>query len=120
MKILLSNLSGRINAYQNCIKVNNEEWKHKHLDEILLMLEELPHGSGLDNGVSLQLVESSSKKIIFTFSYHHLNENGYYDGWTEHKLIVTPSFQGFDLLITGNDKNDVKDYLYDVFNEVFE
>jgi hypothetical protein len=49
-----------------------------------------------------------------------MDENGYYDGWTNHKLIVKPelSESGFDLHITGPDKNFVKDYLYDLFDHI--
>lgn len=120
MKILFSNLATRIAAYHTCVKLKNTEWAEKHFDEITDMCKHLPSGSGIDSGVSLQLGESTEKRIVFKFSYHHMNEDGYYDGWTEHILIVTPLFGDFSLVITGRDRNEVKDYLFDLFNEVFE
>ncbi len=49
-----------------------------------------------------------------------MDENGYYCGWTEHNLIVTPSFKfGYDMRIPGKDKNQIKEYLYQIFGEVF-
>jgi len=39
-----------------------------------------------------------------------------YDGWTEHKIIVTPSLMaGFNLQITGKDKGQIKEYLCEVY-----
>ncbi len=83
------------------------------------MLTLLPSGSGIDAGMKFDWQTSTSNKLVFTFSFHHLNGGGYYDGWTEHKLILTPTFGYFDSNITGQNKNDVKDYLYDVFHSVF-
>jgi len=45
-----------------------------------------------------------------------MNENGYYDGWTDHVIHVTPSLtQGFSLRITGTNRNGIKDYLVDIY-----
>lgn len=45
-----------------------------------------------------------------------MNENGMYDGWTEHKAIIKPSLVfGLDLKITGRDRNGIKEYLHDTF-----
>jgi hypothetical protein len=76
----------------------------------------LPSGSGIDCGTELDRAACKPGKLVFTFSYHHMNEAGMYDGWTEHTLIVTPSFDGIDLRITGRDRNQVKEYLYDIYH----
>jgi len=45
-----------------------------------------------------------------------MNEHGFYDGWTEHRITVKPSLAfGFELTISGRDRNEIKDYLSDVF-----
>lgn len=76
----------------------------------------LPSGSGLDCGVKIDRQRSKADRLVFTFSFHHMNEVGMYDGWSEHELIITPSLQfGFEQRITGKDRNDIKEYLYDVF-----
>jgi hypothetical protein len=46
-----------------------------------------------------------------------MNDGGYYDGWTEHTVILTASLtSGFDIKITGRDKNSIKDHLYETFS----
>lgn len=77
----------------------------------------LPSGSGIDCGTHLGN-ESTEKRLVFHFSFHHMHEDGFYDGWTEHKAIVTPSLvDDFNLRITGSNRNEIKDYLYDVFEQ---
>jgi hypothetical protein len=47
-----------------------------------------------------------------------MTEGGMYDGWTEHTVVVTPSLAfGINIRITGRNRNDIKDYLHDVFHE---
>lgn len=88
-------------------------------DKITEMLQLLPSGSGLDAGVQFNWNESKPNRLVFSFGYHHMSE-GSYTGWTKHKLIITPSFvNAFDMRITGRDKNNVKDYLYQVFEAAF-
>lgn len=95
-------------------------YKPVAIERIMSECVDLPHGSGLDNGVSIDLNRSKSDKIVFNTEFHHMNENGYYDGWTSHSLIVTPKFGGYDLRITGKNRNGIKEYLYDLFYNVFE
>jgi hypothetical protein len=76
----------------------------------------LPSGSGIDSGTKIDLDKSHAEKIIFYFGFHHMDENGFYDGWTEHTLVVTPSFTGINLRIGGRDRNQIKEYLYDTYD----
>ena len=117
--INLTTLSKTIAAYQMCYKNGNKEWEEKHYATITNMLTSLPHGSGIDNGVKLDWDRTVANKIIFTFEFHHMNEAGYYDGWTAHNLVITPTFDTFDLRITGRDRNNVKEYLYQIFYDTF-
>lgn len=82
----------------------------------------LPSGSGIDAGTKISMQESKPNKIVFAFSFHHMDEKGSYDGWTDHKAIFTPSFDfgGYKLRITGKDRNQIKNYLYELFGEVIE
>lgn len=73
----------------------------------------MPSGSGLDSGVKL-LDTSTENRLIFQCDFHHMDENGFYDGWTSHTFIVTPSLQhGYDVRVTGRDRNQIKDYIAD-------
>ena len=80
--------------------------------------EFLPSGSGFDAGTKIER-ESSVNKIVLLTSFHHMNENGYYDGWTEHKIIIKPCLQfGFTFTISGRDKRQIKEYIEDMLQEI--
>lgn len=81
-------LVSTIIAYQNCIKSANEEWTVKHRSRIKELLDELPHGSGIDGTWSAELDNTFTDKLILYCQYHHMNEDGYYDGWTDFKVVV--------------------------------
>jgi len=106
-----------IQAMKHCLKSGNVEWYDKH-DATLNNISKhyLPSGSGIDAGCTINIDESNENKIVINFSFHHMDENGFYDGWTDHKVICKPSFDGFNLRITGKNKNGVKEYLYDTFD----
>jgi hypothetical protein len=120
-KALYKQIASALQAYNNCVKSNNTEWQDKHEDRIrFLTYQYMPSGSGIDNGINFDLESSAPNKLIFTFDYHHMGE-GYYKKWTSHKLIVTPSLvSDFSMKITGENFNDVKDYLCDIFLEALD
>lgn len=120
-KIKLSELANAIQAYKNCIKNENNEWMDKWDDAIQQANDKLPSGSGLDSGCKIVVSDSNRNKIVIAFSFHHMDQAGSYDGWTDHQLIITPAFiGGFDWRITGRNRNEIKQYLYDLFNDYFE
>jgi len=101
------------------------EWEMRRSQEITRLLDLLPSGSGWDCGTKLDekatiLVEvwgtPRCQRIVLYGEFHHMNKNGFYDDWTDHTVIVTPSLsRDFDLRITGKDRNDIKEYLYEIF-----
>lgn len=70
-------------------KTNNEEFK-QIADS--LCYQYLPSGSGIDNGTTIDWNNSLETKLIFNFSFHHMDGQGYYIGWTDHQMILIPSF----------------------------
>ena len=103
-------------ARENCIKVGNHEWKARHEAKIGEILSTAPSGSGIDNGITLDLSRSTEERLVLCTSFHHMNEHGMYDGWTEHEVIVKGSlWSDIDVRVTGKDRNGIKDYLSDVF-----
>jgi hypothetical protein len=54
---------------------------------------------------------------VLETAFHHMTEYGYYDGWTEHTVRVYPEFDGFRMTISGRNRNDIKDYIYDTFHD---
>lgn len=119
-------LSRRLTAYRNCFdKVETgQNWQHwrdmamTHEQAIRnLCADHLPSGSGLDAGVHFNMEESRPDQLILSADFHHMDKHGSYCGWTDHRVIVRPSLAfGFDLRITGRNRNGIKDYLSDIFN----
>lgn len=104
-------------ARENCLKSNNVEWQQRHTETINRLVEDcLPSGSGIDNGTAVDLDKSTGNRIVLYTHFHHMNDGGMYDGWTDHTIIVTPAFDGIDLNIRGRDRNDIKEYLYEVYD----
>lgn len=74
----------------------------------------LPSGSGIDCGTKIE--PTDGRKIVLIVEFHHMDEGGGYDGWTSHKLTVSPSLAyGFDIRIDGRDRNGIKEYLGEVY-----
>ena len=117
MTTIYQQIARTLGACINCEKSGNVEWLDKHTDKLhALVKEHLPSGSGVDCGTKLDLDKSTPNKLVFTFGFHHMNEGGYYDGWTEHTCVITPDLQfEISLRITGRDRNQIKDYLYDLY-----
>jgi hypothetical protein len=118
---LIARIASTLDAWKRCAAPNApahlEDWKHRHAARLDAMAKELPSGAGIDCGTKIDRDRSTPEKIILTMSYHHMNENGYYDGWTEHTITCRPSFiHGIKLTIGGRDRNQVKDYLHDVYS----
>jgi hypothetical protein len=118
-QIDLTDFARQFDRYLRCKAKNDETNTIDAKAQIKGMLQLLPFGSGIDKGIKFDWDNSKPNKLVFNFSFHHMKD-GYYNGWTDHKLILTPSFTvGYDMRISGKDKNDIKDHLHDVFSTVF-
>jgi hypothetical protein len=115
---LYVSLAVLLTAIENCRKTGNAEWEAKHDERLaLLVRDHMPSGSGWDCGTVLDVAQSNGAKLVFRGAFHHMDENGMYDGWSDHTITVRPAFhQGFDLHISGRDRNQIKDYLHDLFS----
>ena len=60
-------------------------------------------------------IAASASRIVLECSFHHMNEAGYYDSWTEHRITVRPTFDSLDIHISGRNRNDIKEYLHEVY-----
>lgn len=117
---LYQKLATLLVAVHNCRKSGNIEWHDKHNERInALVYQYMPSGAGWDNGTTFDRDASNANKLVFRGSYHHMNDGGTCDGWTDHTITVVPSLAaGFDLRISGRDRNDIKDYLAEMFRGV--
>lgn len=107
-------------AIDNCENAGNWEWRDRHRETLYSIVRDGPSGSGFDNGTKLG-DDSAPNRLVFDTAFHHMDEHGSYDGWTEHRVIVSPSLAfGFCVRVTGRDRNEIKDYISIVFNEWLE
>lgn len=104
-------------AINNCEESGNREWYEKHQQSIEEIMGTAPSGSGFDNGTRFIQSESFPNRLLFTFSYHHMNEVGFYTHWSEHRITVTPSLAfGFDMKITKDKASNLdRDYFFETF-----
>lgn len=106
-------------AWQNCCNATwpNDTWAPVHRDRIERIARNLlPSGSGFDSGTSFDFEASKPQRLVLNTSFHHMDDGGSYDGWTEHSVIVTPIFGGFDLRVTGRNRRNIKDYIGETFH----
>jgi hypothetical protein len=117
---LYQHFARRLGAIKNCKSHSNSETAlERHVEALEKLSELLPSGSGFDSGTELLQPESTQDRLVFSANFHHIDEGGYYCGWSEHTVIVTPSLVfGFTLKVTGRDKRNIKDYIADTFHHV--
>lgn len=117
---LYQRIASLVAARLNCEESGNTEWFRKHEERLNdIAKNTLPSGSGFDIGTAIDLDESGHERVVLRTEFHHMDDGGYYDGWTDHTILITPSLQfGFELRITGKNRNDIKDYIYQIFEQV--
>lgn len=117
----LKQLASCIDARHRNQKLGREDWVNQFDEKIQELIKCLPSGSGFDAGTKLNLSDSKAEKIVFETKFHHLNERGFYEGWTSHSIIITPSLQfGYKMRITGPNKHDIKEYIREVFDNLLK
>lgn len=110
-------MASTLAALDNCFECGNVEWIERHTETLEGFDANLPSGSGFDSGSSLDLDRATPDRLVITTSFHHMDESGGYDGWSEHSVIVTPSLaHGFDVRVTGKNRNDIKEYIAEMFD----
>ena len=124
---LAHEIASCLQAYKSCRDRSPDqshlaEWERRHYDRLKTLCQNgLPHGAGIDNTHpeelhGLNVEQSNATRLVIHLEYHHMNDVGYYDGWTDHRVVVSPRFDGLDVRISGRNRNDVKDYLADVYS----
>lgn len=100
-------------AWQNCQNIGNEEWEYRWDKRVLAIQNNiLPSGSGFDNGSQIDM-DSTPLCLCIVTAFHHMNEGGFYDGWTDHIVRVRPNLaRRYDMTISGRNPNDIKSYIH--------
>ena len=117
-------IASLLQAIDNCEagRPPNIEARDSHLARLGELATDCVRGSGFDSGTALDLDKSTPNKLVFLTSFHHM-KNGVYDGgWTEHTVTIKPTLQqpGYALTVSGRDRNDIKEYVVEVFSVVLE
>lgn len=118
MKIYIE-LARQIGRVHNLQNHDHDQWLivRDDIDEFVKKI--FPHGSGFDTGTKLDWDKSTPDKIVFNADFHHMDDNGYYDGWSEHTITVRSCMQfGFNLKIGGRNRNGIKDYISEIFDHI--
>lgn len=117
-KTVVQALADAVGARLNCIQSANQIWLNKHEETIWSIVKNcLPSGSRIDSGCSINLAKSTRDKLVIDCEFHHTNENGFYEGTTGHVVTVTPAFDGIYIVISGQNRNDIKEYLTETFDQ---
>lgn len=111
---LAAKIHAALIARLNCLKNGNEyasNWDDRleHIERELL-----PSGSGIDHGTTIER-DAKPGSFVLCCDFHHMSEHGYYDGWTSHRITISPAFDGIDVKVSGRNRNDIKDYLTETF-----
>lgn len=111
-------LAEAIQAAANCAKSGNDEWFERWTNKVERIMKTAPSGSGFDSGTEIDIAHCTDERLVFTTSFHHMDEMGGYDGWTDHTIIVNANLLfGFLVYVSGRNRNDIKSYIIDVFHE---
>jgi hypothetical protein len=117
LQIMTQNTIAQV--FSNAAGIKDKE-QFGHIWQVLVdeLESELPRGSGFDSGSKFLWDESTREKLIFTTDFHHMNEGGFYDGWTQHRITVTPCFYGFNIKVSGSNRGDIREYISDCFHTI--
>jgi hypothetical protein len=126
LKTVAQHLNDAIVAHKNCIESGNAEWARRW-QTVVEYIERnlLPSGAGIDNGTSVDWDESDDDRIVLGADYHHMDESGYYAGWSSHVVTVTPTFHGISVDVSedpdyDDDDQGCEDYLADTYRHALE
>src|SRR5690554_240724 len=111
-------IAQKVVAINNCRAAGLDEWRERHTEVLeAFVRNSAPSGSGFDGGTRIDLERSNARRLEFKTAFHHVDEHGSYDGWTEHTVTVRANLAlGFELTVSGRNRDLIKDYIADVFH----
>jgi hypothetical protein len=114
---VIQTIASASQALHNCKQSGNTLWQERW-ETLLTRLEQeaLPQGFGINSGCKIDREKSNESKVYIDTGYHHMNEGGFYDGWTYHVVTISPAFDGIVIRISGRNRNDIKEYLEETFH----
>lgn len=121
MQTVAQRAASLILAIQNCQKPGfngHLDYPAKHIEALeALARDYLPRGSGFDRGCTFDVDASRADCLVIRTAFHHMDENGYYCGWSDHVVRVRADLAfGFTVSVSGRNVRDIKDYIADTFH----
>lgn len=121
MQTVVQRAASLILAIQNCQKPGfngHPDYPAKHVEALEeLARDYLPSGSGFDSGCTFDIDASRADCLVIHTSFHHMDENGYYCGWSDHVIRVRAHLAfGSTVSVSGRNVRDIKDYIADTFD----
>ena len=109
-----------VDSRARCAARGNSKWEQRWVTRLEYIENNLlPSGSGIDAGTDIERPDNFKGTIKLYVAFHHMNNAGMYDGWTDHVVTIKPSLlSDFDLTISGRNRKDIKSYLADLFSEI--
>ena len=102
-------------ALVNCQDSGNVKWQGRWLERMEQLTKALPHGSGLNGKVEF-IGSASEDKLTISAEYQHMDESGYYTGWSTYIITVRATFYGLNVTVKGRKDNDLREYLGELFH----
>lgn len=103
--------------YQKIARVASQKNAILKWQEFDKLQKLLPIGNGIE-AKSVILLKSTEKRIVIDTAYWHPNVSYETSRWTDHQIVITPSFEGeINIRVTGKNLNNIKEYLNEVFRE---
>jgi len=117
MSTVVNEISKLVQAIKNCKVSDNEIWLEKHSAKLAQIVSDyLPSGLGFDRDTQIDYELSNTERLVFITAFHHMDENGDYVGWTDHRVTVRPSFlTDISIAVSGKNKNNIKQHITEVF-----
>lgn len=102
-------------ALERCQSTGNAEWAARHKASLTQLCALLPSGSGVDDGTTT--VELTAGSATFACGFHHMDEHGRYDGWTQHTITVRPDWCGPLVAVVGENRDDINEHLHSIYED---
>ena len=103
--------------YQKIARVASQKDAKMQRIRFDMLQKLLPIGNGIEKECVISL-KSTKKRIVIDTAYWHPNDNYETGLWTDHQVVITPSFEGeINIRVTGKNVDNIKKYLHEVFRE---
>ena len=113
---LYESLARAIQFKQNC----NESYKDDAEKELKKLIDELPHGSGINYDYHIDESSIPNRKIEFSNIFDVMDENGMYATRISFRVVIIANLMyGFDIAVLGRfgKYQDIREYLLELYSD---